>query len=109
MRVLSCLLALAITSLASAASSEAMDFSGDWTLDLRTPVERQENLECGIAEFNLTQDGNRIVGSHTMATAGCGRQNEGGHETVKGIVVNETAVLVVTSGRNGAVVMGTAT
>jgi hypothetical protein len=34
--------------------------------------------------------------------------NEGGRETVKGVVVNGTAVLVVTSSRNGAVVMGTA-
>ena len=34
---------------------------------------------------------------------------EGGDKTVKGIVISETAVLVVTSGRNDAVVMGTAT
>ena len=44
-----------------------------------------------------------------MATVGCGRVNEGGDGTVKGIVINDTAVLVVTSGRNDAVVMGTAT
>jgi hypothetical protein len=109
MRVLSCLVALAITSLSQAARAEAPTFSGDWILDLRTPVERQRNLECGIAEFNLTQQDNRIIGSHSMATVGCGRQNEGGEKTVTGIVINETAVLVVTSGRNGAVVMGTAT
>lgn len=42
-----------------------------------------------------------------MVTGGCGRQNEGGD--VKGVVVNQTAVLVVTSGRNGAIVLGTAT
>jgi hypothetical protein len=41
-----------------------------------------------------------------MAVAGCGRLNEGG--PVKGVVVGNTAVLVVTSGRNGAIAMGTA-
>ena len=43
-----------------------------------------------------------------MATPRCGRMNEGGEGTVKGIVVGRTAVLAVTSGRNGQVVLGTA-
>lgn len=43
-----------------------------------------------------------------MYLAGCGRINEGGDGTVKGAVIGQTAVLVVTSGRNGAIVMGTA-
>ena len=41
-----------------------------------------------------------------MAVAGCGRLNEAG--PVKGVVVGTTAVLVVTSGRNGEIAMGTA-
>lgn len=44
-----------------------------------------------------------------MATPGCGRLNEGGEGTVKGVVVGRAAVLVVTSGRNGAIVLGRAT
>ena len=43
-----------------------------------------------------------------MSVAGCGRLNEGGEGTVKGVVVGQTAVLVVTSGRNGAIVLGEA-
>ena len=104
-----CLLALAIIVPLLSSSAAAPDFSGHWVVDLRTPIEREKNLECGSAGFDLIQQGSRIVGSHYFATVGCGRQNEGGDETVKGVVVNETAVLVVTSGRNGAVVMGTAT
>jgi hypothetical protein len=84
------------------------DFSGRWAVDLRTPIERKSGVECGSAEFKLEQHGTRIVGSHSMYPSGCGRMNEGGRETVKGVVVNGTAVLVVTSSRNGAVVMGTA-
>lgn len=41
-----------------------------------------------------------------MADSDCGRLNETG--PVRGIVIGTTAVLVVTSGRNGAIVMGTA-
>ena len=43
-----------------------------------------------------------------MATPRCGRVNEGGEGTVKGIVVGATSVLIVTSSRNGAMVLGTA-
>ena len=90
------------------AHAEPQDFSGRWYLDLRTPSQRAKSVECGGAEFQLAQSGDRITGSHSMATAGCGRVNEGGPETVKGVVVNGTAVLVVTSGRNGAMVVGKA-
>ncbi|CAM8662569.1 hypothetical protein MCEMIEM13_01850 [Comamonadaceae bacterium] len=43
-----------------------------------------------------------------MATVGCGRLNEGGEDTVSGVAHGNTAVLTVTSGRNGQVVRGTA-
>lgn len=85
------------------------DFSGQWTLDFRTPAERSQKIECGSAEFVLTQQGNRVTGSHSMASVGCGRVNEGDGDSVKGVIVDQTAVLVVTSGRNGAVVFGIAT
>ena len=81
-------------------------FTGKWTVDLRTPAERQRGVECGTADFVLKQADEAITGTHSMAVAGCGRLNEGG--PVKSIVVRSTAVLVVTSGRNGAIAMGTA-
>ena len=83
-------------------------FAGVWSIDLRTPTERKEKVECGTAVFFLTQTGTKIVGDHSMATPRCGRMNEGGEGTVKGIVIGETAVLTVTSGRNGQIVLGTA-
>jgi hypothetical protein len=83
-------------------------FSGTWTIDLRTPEQKAQGAECGEATFVLKQAGKRISGSHTMATVGCGRLNEGGEGTVKGQVVGGKALLVVTSGRNGAVVRGSA-
>ncbi len=92
---------------ASAAPALAADFSGTWRIDLRTAAQRQQKVECGAAHFTLTQVGDRVTGEHSVATAGCSRLNEGG--TVKGVVVGGTAVLAVTSGRNGAMVLGRAT
>lgn len=87
----------------------AADFSGTWSIDLRTPAERSRKAECGTAQFILTQTKDQITGNHFFATTDCGRINEGGEDTVKGIVVGDVAVLVVTSGRNEAVVVGVAT
>ncbi len=86
-----------------------VDFSGHWTIDIRTQTERKQNLECGRADFSLKQVGDKIIGDHTFSTPGCGRLNEGGAGSVKGIVVGKTAVLVVTSGRNGEMLIGKAT
>jgi hypothetical protein len=101
------LVVLALSLLGYVSSSvAAQPFTGIWTIDLRTPAERQRRVECGRAEFVLTQAGDAISGIHSMAAAGCSRLNDGG--PVKGVVFGNTAVLVVTSGRNGAIAMGTA-
>ena len=105
MRLLIVFLLLFVTAAQPARSA---DFSGTWEIDLRSPSERARKVECGAAYFELAQSGDQITGSHSFAAVGCGRLNEGGPETVKGVVVNGVAVLAVTSGRNGAVVLGTA-
>lgn len=99
--------ALALSLLGYASCAVAGEpFTGIWTIDLRTPSERQSGAECGTDNFVLTQTGDAINGSHSMATVSCGRLNEG--SPVRGVVVGSTAVLVVTSGRNGAIALGTA-
>ena len=99
------LLTLTLPAIATAAGA----FSGAWTVDLRTPAEIKRNAECGRATFQLLQEANKITGNHSMSTADCGRVNEGGEGTVQGVVIGATAVLVVTSGRNGEIIIGTAT
>jgi hypothetical protein len=86
----------------------AADFSGFWMKDLRTKAEIKSKAECGNALFDLKQTGDQITGSHSFATVGCGRLNEGGEGTVRGVVVGDVAVLTVISGRNGAVAIGKA-
>ena len=88
------------------ASGATESFTGAWSIDIRTPAERQRGAECGTAQFVLLQIGDDITGTHAMATSGCGRINEGG--PLQGVAIGRTAVLVVTSGRNGAIAMGTA-
>jgi len=97
--------------LLAAAAAEAADenFTGKWVVDLRTEEMKKSGVECGNASFTLIQRGENITGAHAFAAAGCGRLNEGGDGTVSGIAVGNTAVLVVTSGRNGAMVLGKAT
>lgn len=89
--------------------ANASDFSGSWTIDLRNPEEKARKAECGSAGFELRQNGNRVTGSHYMATVDCGQVNEGSAGTVQGSVSGNQAVLLVTSNRNGAVVKGVAT
>lgn len=103
------ILGFAVTALSGYTIAAQIDFTGHWTIDLRSPQERKRKIECGAAEFTLKQVGDKIVGTHSFSTLGCGRLNEGGDETVKGIVINQIAVLVVTSGRNGGMVLGKAT
>lgn len=98
----------AVTTSSPVCAGEA-NFNGTWSIDLRSKAEQKRNVECGFATFTLVQTGNKVSGGHTFSTPGCGRLNEGGEGTVKGLVVGNTAVLVVTSGRNGAIVMGKAT
>lgn len=99
---------LLLAALAPAALAAPVNFSGNWSIDLRSETQRGRKVECGVATFILTQAGDQISGEHTFATPGCSRLNEGGDGTVKGLVVGSTAVLVVTSGRNGAILLGRA-
>jgi hypothetical protein len=83
-------------------------FTGEWEVDLRTPAQKRAGAECGTANFKLDQTVDKVTGDHSMAIVGCGRLNEGGEGTVEGIALGSTAILVVTSGRNGEVVRGRA-
>lgn len=87
----------------------SVPFTGTWSLDLRTPAEKAAKAECGTATFQLQQVGEKIVGEHSFATVHCARINEGGAGSVKGVAVGKRAVLVVTSARNGQIVVGAAT
>ena len=88
---------------------QAQDFTGQWSIDLRSSADKAANVECGTATFQLVQTSDRIAGNYSYATPRCGRVDDGLSESVKGIVIAPgKAVLVVTSGRNGAIAFGVA-
>lgn len=90
-------------------SSEAIgaDFTGTWSIDLRLSEEKKTKIECGIAEFSLNQlADNSVIGTYAYATPGCGRLT---NSSIEGTAKGKTAILLVTSDRNGAVFKGKAT
>ena len=99
---------LALGAWSCGAVGQSHPFSGSWSIDLRTPPERAAGVACGEAVFELAQSGDRVTGEHSMAAPGCGRLNEPGCKSVSGVAIGRQAVLVVTSCRNGAVVLGKA-
>jgi hypothetical protein len=96
---------IALFALASVSGGAAPDFSGEWEIAL---CANGKDEPCGSAHFSLLQYGTRICGDHALYTANAGRMNEGNPGSVRGIVEGETAVLLVRSGRNGALVRGKA-
>jgi hypothetical protein len=91
------------------ALGEEVNFTGSWSIDIRSKLEKKRDVECGEATFVLVQKGDKICGDHLFLVPGCGRMNEGNPGSVRGTVMGNQASLEVTSGRNGAVVTGTAT
>jgi hypothetical protein len=86
--------------LAGPAQAEAThaDFSGSWRVDWCDKDRPQ--AECGAFIVHLVQKGDRLCGTHTGATAGLSRMDEGGPRSILGQVVGRTAVLTIRSGRS---------
>lgn len=85
------------------------DFSGTWTIDYRSALQRRQKVECGGGSITLKQEGNRIRGSHGFASLGCGRLDEGEEGSIKGIVVGSTAVMTIASVRDETILLVKAT
>jgi hypothetical protein len=97
---------IAMLALVSVSGGAVSDFSGEWEITL---CDNGKSKPCGSAYFSLLQYGTRICGDHMFFTADAGRMNEGDPGSVIGVVESDTAVLLVRSGRNGALVRGKAT
>lgn len=108
MRHLHVVLAFVVAAITQSVLAQEPPFTGEWSIDLRTPDQRARGEECGTAVFELKQSGDRITGEHSFATVRCGRLNEGPCNAVQGVAIGRQAVLSVTSCRNGAIVIGKA-
>lgn len=95
-RVSGAALLLGMGHLAPAAAAQA-DFSGTWTVDWCD--KRRPSTECGGFTVHLMQKGDRVCGTHSAASPGLSRMDEGAARSIVGQVVGRTAVMTIQSGR----------
>jgi hypothetical protein len=89
---------------ANAGRDEAAGLVGAWTADL---CDRPDPaMACGSFVLHLIRTEEGLCGEHFVATPGAARLDEGDPGSVLGSGRGGEAVLVVRSGRNGALYMG---
>lgn len=82
------------------------DLSGAWGSDRCS--ESGQEASCGTFVLYLVQSKDRICGSYFGARPHLSQVDEGEPRSVLGVVVGNTAVVSIESGRNGAIYLGTA-
>jgi hypothetical protein len=95
------LLALVIAGCASHARGRTGAFSGEWSV--KWCDKSDQKADCGGFSVSLVQDGDRLCGSYSGARVRLAQIDEGGSRAIHGIVVGDTAVLTIESGRSGAI------
>ena len=81
------------------------DLSGVWGSDRCN--ESSQEASCGTFVLYLVQKGDRICGSYFGGRSHLSQVDEGGPRSVLGVVVGNTAVVSIESGRNGAIYLAT--
>jgi len=82
------------------------DISGVWGGDHCS--ESGQEASCGTFVLYLVQNKDRICGSYFGARPHLSQVDEGEPRAVLGVVVGNTTVVSIESGRNGAIYLGTA-
>jgi hypothetical protein len=83
-------------------AADTPSFQGSWAVPLCALGDPEK---CGGFELYLVQRGTRLCGDHFAATPGLGRLNEGAPRSVVGTVTGNTAVVAITSGRDGSILL----
>jgi hypothetical protein len=99
---IACLLSgvVACTSIPPAHGAKP-DFSGEWGVEWCDKADPK--ADCGGFSVSLAQDGDRLCGSYSGARVRLTQIDEGGSRAIRGVVVGDTAVLTIESGRSGAI------
>ena len=99
-------LGLLILSSSVWAGPRLPDFSGVWGSDRCGNAGKEAS--CGALVIYLVQKKDRICGSYFGTRQHLSQVDEGEPRSVRGLVVGNTAVVSIESGRNGAIYLGTA-
>ena len=76
-------------------------FDGEWSVKWCDQTDPQ--ADCGGFYVSLVQDGDRLCGSYNGARVRLSQIDDGGSRAIRGVVVGDTAVLTIESGRSGAI------
>ncbi len=95
------LLACLMAGCASHARGRADTFTGEWSVKWCDKTDL--NADCGGFSVSLVQNGDRLCGSYSGARVRLTQIDEGGSRAIHGVVVGDTAILTVESGRSGAI------
>jgi hypothetical protein len=95
-------LALLALVIGGARAADTPSFQGSWAVPLCALGDPEK---CGGFELYLVQRGTRLCGDHFAATPGLGRLNEGTPRSVVGTVLGKTAIVAITSGRDGSILL----
>ena len=85
----------------SPAQGAKSDFSGEWGVEWCDKADPK--ADCGGFSVSLAQEGDRLCGSYSGARVRLTQIDEGGSRAIHGVVVGDTAVLTIESGRSGAI------
>ncbi len=77
------------------------DFGGEWSVKWCDKTDPQ--ADCGGFYLSLVQEGDRLCGSYNGARVRLSQIDDGGSRAIHGVVVGDTAVLTIESGRSGAI------
>lgn len=98
------LMVLALSSTCASAGvdkeSKARGFEGAWKAKWCEP--ENSKVECGGFSLYVVQEGDRLCGRFNGASPGLQRVDDGEPRSIRGIVINDSAVLTATSARNDA-------
>lgn len=91
---------IACASIPAARAAKA-DFGGEWSVKWCDKTDPQ--ADCGGFYLSLVQEGDRLCGSYNGARVRLSQIDDGGSRAIRGVVVGDTAVLTIESGRSGAI------
>lgn len=94
-------LACLMAGCASHARGRSDNFTGEWSVEWCDKTDPK--ADCGGFSVSLVQNGDRLCGSYSGARVGLTQIDEGGSRAIHGVVVEDTAILTVESGRSGAI------
>jgi hypothetical protein len=90
---------LALAAQSPIAAADSADFSGAWVGTICPPGVQRDLGQCSSFVLELHQQGKRLCGAHSFATAGAASTDEGAAPSINGEITEDVANVIAISGR----------